>query len=262
MLPKLICKANELIDWCNQRAAIFTQLGFLQDQITDLQNQINNLPPDTDTDDQQLSLVGNTLTLEDGGSVDLTQYLDDTNTDEQVLAVSLQGTDLVLSISNGNTQTVPLSAIDTDDQTLQFLTDNTLTISDGNTVDLSSLEESPVFSTVYVEQFAGGTNNGVASGAWARNSTVVRDDEGEWTVTFASAHPDGEDYEISFGQGESEANNARDVPKVSWVDGTKTANGFRVQVTVDDNGAGADARSDDAWSYSVSAPRQVVTGLV
>src|SRR5699024_11907911 len=38
-----------------------------------------------DTDDQQLSLSGNTLGLEDGGSVDLAPYLD--NTDDQQLTL-------------------------------------------------------------------------------------------------------------------------------------------------------------------------------
>src|SRR5690606_29335497 len=64
------------------------------------------------TDDQALSLNVNTLELEDGGSVDLSKYLD--NTDEQTL--ELTGTDL--AISGGNT--IDISSIDTntDEQTL------------------------------------------------------------------------------------------------------------------------------------------------
>ncbi len=53
------------------------------------------------TDDQALSLAVNTLTLEDGGTVDLSPYLDDT--DDQTL--SIVGDQL--SIADGNTITVP-----------------------------------------------------------------------------------------------------------------------------------------------------------
>jgi len=35
---------------------------------------------DTNTDEQELSLDGNTLMLENGGQVDLTAFLDDTDT--------------------------------------------------------------------------------------------------------------------------------------------------------------------------------------
>jgi hypothetical protein len=63
------------------------------------------------TDDQALSLSGNTLTLEDGGTVDLSGYLD--NTDDQNLTLSGN----TLSIEDGNS--VDLSAFNnsgTDDQ--------------------------------------------------------------------------------------------------------------------------------------------------
>lgn len=55
----------------------------------------------TGTDDQQISLVGDILTLEDGGTVDLSKYLD--NTDNQTLSVS--GSQL--TISGGNTVNLP-----------------------------------------------------------------------------------------------------------------------------------------------------------
>ncbi len=62
------------------------------------------------TDDQTLSLTGNTLTLENGGTVDLTSYLD--NTDGQTITdFSLSGNILSLTLSGGNTQTVDLSSI-------------------------------------------------------------------------------------------------------------------------------------------------------
>ncbi len=92
------------------------------------------------TDDQNLTLVGNTLTLEDGGTVDLTAYLD--NTDDQTVtafAIDNVTNELTITLENGNTRTVDLSALDnagTDDQQLTLAT-NTLTLEDGGTVDLS-----------------------------------------------------------------------------------------------------------------------------
>lgn len=56
---------------------------------------------DSGTDDQQISLAGNTLSLEDGGSVDLSGYLD--NTDEQLLGFALNNNTLTLVITDGNT---------------------------------------------------------------------------------------------------------------------------------------------------------------
>ena len=90
------------------------------------------------------------------------------------------------------------------------------------------------------------------------NSTITRTAIGQYTVTFGQAHPDGSDYAVTFGQDEAAA---RDVPKVSIVDGTRTANGFDVIVTTDDNGAGADIYTDDIWSFHVSIDQTVVTDI-
>ncbi|MGB6153517.1 MAG: hypothetical protein WBG48_16170, partial [Pricia sp.] len=103
-------------------------------------NEIVDLSSLVGTDDQAISLTGNTLTLEDGGTVDLSTYLD--NTDNQTItAFAIDSTTNVLTITleDGNTQTVDLSALDnagTDDQNLT-LTGTDLSIEDGNTVDLS-----------------------------------------------------------------------------------------------------------------------------
>ncbi|PXX89252.1 hypothetical protein DF185_23460, partial [Marinifilum breve] len=93
------------------------------------------------TDDQVLSLSGNVLTLEDGGTVDLSSYLDNTD-DQTVTDFSLDASSniLTLSLEDGNTKTVDLSALNnsgTDDQVLS-LSGNVLTLEDGGTVDLSS----------------------------------------------------------------------------------------------------------------------------
>ena len=106
----------------------------------------------TNTDAQDLSLSGNTLSLtNDASTVDLSGYLD--NTDAQT--VSLAGT--TLSISNGNS--VDLSGIDTDtdDQTLS-LVGSTLSIADGNSVDLSSIDTDTQLTEAEVDAFV--ANNG------------------------------------------------------------------------------------------------------
>jgi len=116
---------------------------------------------------QDLDLTGNTLSIENGNSVDLSAYLDNTDTHlseaevdamvdnngyltsftevdgditNEIQDISLVGTNL--SISDGST--VDLSTIQdgtgTDEQTLS-LNGTELTISNGNTIDLSSIVE-------------------------------------------------------------------------------------------------------------------------
>ena len=110
---------------------------------TDLQIDIENggsanvdLSSLVGTDDQVLSLSGNTLTLEDGGNVNLAPYLD--NTDDQNISGSvLSGTNLTIGIENGGSEIIDLSSlVGTDDQALS-LSGNTLTLEDGGTVDLT-----------------------------------------------------------------------------------------------------------------------------
>jgi hypothetical protein len=58
---------------------------------------------DTDTEAQDLSLTADTLSLVNGGSVDLTPYLD--NTDSQ--ALSWNGGTRTLSLANGGSVVIP-----------------------------------------------------------------------------------------------------------------------------------------------------------
>ena len=95
---------------------------------------------DTDTDEQALSLTGNTLSLVNGGSVDLSQYLDNVDTTVDNQALSIAGTTLSLTSDDG-TDTIDLSFLldDTDttiadDQTLA-LSGNTLTLGNGDNPD-------------------------------------------------------------------------------------------------------------------------------
>ncbi|APD06814.1 dentin sialophosphoprotein [Flavobacteriaceae bacterium UJ101] len=94
------------------------------------------------TDDQQLSLTGNSLALEDGGTaIDLSGYLD--NTDNQTITdLSINSSNVLsISIEDGGTETLDLSSLNnsgTDDQQLS-LTGNSLSLEDGGTaIDLSS----------------------------------------------------------------------------------------------------------------------------
>lgn len=82
------------------------------------------------TDDQNLTLSSNNLSIEDGNSVDLSGYLD--NTDDQNLTLSAN--DLI--IEDGNSVDLSGFLDNTDDQNLS-LVGNDLGIEDGNTVDLS-----------------------------------------------------------------------------------------------------------------------------
>ena len=79
------------------------------------------------TDSQTLSISGTTISLTDGGSVNLPPGF--TNTDSQTLSIAGQ----VISLTGGGSVTVPSN---TDSQSLS-LTGNTLALSAGGSVDLS-----------------------------------------------------------------------------------------------------------------------------
>jgi len=98
----------------------------------------------------------------------------------------------------------------------------------------------------------------VGTTAVARNCTVTRTNVGRYTVLFSSAHPDGANYEVLFGVDEDAS---RAIPKVSVVDGSKTANGFSYIVTVDDNGGAADSYNDEPASFAVLYAVGVVTAV-
>ncbi|CAM1344585.1 T9SS type A sorting domain-containing protein [Tenacibaculum amylolyticum] len=89
------------------------------------------------TDDQTLTFTGTDLSISDGNSVDLSSLRDGTGTDNQ----DLELTGNTLSLTNDGT-TVDLSSYldNTDDQTLTF-TGTDLSISNGNSIDLSSLRD-------------------------------------------------------------------------------------------------------------------------
>jgi len=87
------------------------------------------------TDNQDLTLSGDTLEIEGGESVNLSKYI---NTDNQTIdQLSFSSGILTVAIEDGNVKTVNLgSLVGSDDQTLT-LSGNTLAIRDGNSVSLS-----------------------------------------------------------------------------------------------------------------------------
>lgn len=70
----------------------------VQNALQELDNYINAIP--SNTDDQIISLASNILTLEDGGTVDLSGYLDDTNTNIYNLDGTLTGNRTVTMLTN------------------------------------------------------------------------------------------------------------------------------------------------------------------
>lgn len=99
--------------------------------------------------------------------------------------------------------------------------------------------------------FASGTSTGIT-----RNAAMQTNGLGQYSIEFDEAHPDGDDYEIVFGQGESDV--TRDMPKVAYVRDSKTAQGFDVMVTVDDNGATADTYVNNEWDFAVMYEKEVL----
>ncbi|SEM05408.1 hypothetical protein SAMN04488008_108141, partial [Maribacter orientalis] len=138
------------------------------------------------TDDQALTLAaGNILTLEDGGTVDLTAFLD--NTDNQTITTfSLDNTTnvLTLTLEDGGTQTVDfttvLAAAGTDDQALTLAAGNILTLEDGGTVDLTAFLDNTDNQTgaeVAITDAAGNFTSTEVEGALAELAAGSTDDQ-------------------------------------------------------------------------------------
>ncbi|MCG8326516.1 MAG: hypothetical protein MI974_02465, partial [Chitinophagales bacterium] len=116
-------------------------------------NQVDLAPiiPPGGTDNQQLSLNGTTLAIEDGNSIDLASIQDGVNDADadpmnEIQDISFNPNTNELTISSGSTVTLPSGGTDADpDPTneLQVLDLNgtQLHISDGNNVDLASIQD-------------------------------------------------------------------------------------------------------------------------
>jgi hypothetical protein len=114
---------------------------------------------------------------------------------------------------------------------------------------------------IYEGFVAVGANGLNGSELWARRASVTPFGPSggniwRYTIVFDVPHPDGDDYSITVG-GHEDINN-RDNPKITVVQATKSANGFQLMVTTDDNGTAPDNPANNAWSVSVDYPRTVV----
>ena len=79
--------------------------------------------------------------------------------------------------------------------------------------------------------------------------TAIRISAGRYSLAFFRPHPDGPNYPVVTGG--DEPFNTRDNPKITVVDGTRTAAGCEIMVTQDDNGGGADILIDEPFSIVV-----------
>lgn len=101
-------------------------------------NQVKLPSGITGADNQQLTFDGttNVLTLENGGTADLSKFATDLDPKNELQTLSISGD--LLSISDGNQVKLPSSITGADDQALTFDgTTNVLTLEDGGTADLS-----------------------------------------------------------------------------------------------------------------------------
>ncbi|MEW2921616.1 hypothetical protein AB1A65_09120, partial [Muricauda sp. ANG21] len=96
------------------------------------ESQITDLTHTVDTDDQTLTLSGNTLSIADGNSVDLSA-LDNSGSDDQTLTLSGNS----LSIEDGNNVDLSGYLDNTDDQALSSVACTILTLAAGSNVDLT-----------------------------------------------------------------------------------------------------------------------------
>ncbi|WP_111709248.1 hypothetical protein [Lutibacter citreus] len=93
------------------------------------------------------------------------------------------------------------------------------------------------------------------------NCKVSKTETGRFTVEFGVKHPNGANYDITFGAQVEDANNRRDSRIVSVVAGTQTAKGFDVIILTGDNGTTADVLVDEVWSFNTSATKEIITDI-
>jgi hypothetical protein len=179
----------------NQRTDVFQLVGNnlqLSLQNDGIATQSINLSAFTNTDNQDLALAGNTLSLtNDGTTVNLAPYLD--NTDNQRTDVfQLVGNNLQLSLQNDGiaTQSINLSAFtNTDNQDLA-LAGNTLSLTnDGTTVNLAPYLDNTDNQRTDVFQLVGNNlqlslqNDGIATQSIDFSAFLDADNLGNHTAT-------------------------------------------------------------------------------
>jgi hypothetical protein len=117
----------------------------LDGNFTDLDTRLSTIESATDSDNQTLTLTGTNLSISGGNTVDLSSFLDNTNTFVSSASFNNATGDLTLTKNDASTVVVNLDGryltSVTESQTLS-LTGDTLSISGGNSVDLSKYTDS------------------------------------------------------------------------------------------------------------------------
>ena len=117
----------------------------LDGNFTDLDTRLSTLESASDSDNQTLTLAGTNLSISGGNTVDLSSFLDNTNTFVSSASFNNATGDLTLTKNDASTVIVNLDGryltSVTESQTLT-LTGDTLSISGGNSVDLSKYTDS------------------------------------------------------------------------------------------------------------------------
>ena len=172
---------------------------------------------DINTDDQQISLDDNMLTLEDGGTVDLSIFLD--NTDDQML--SLEG--------------------------------DTLSLEDGGSVVLSSaMKAGP---TIYAAGRHRANELDNTESIVSYNSTITRVKEGIFDISFPNIG--SENYIIQLtaedcgGDCPDNGSLSYDAPSVYYIGESISPTGFRIRAGDSDNGLDTLDLADIGFMFSV-----------
>ncbi|WP_109852800.1 hypothetical protein [Aquimarina sp. AU58] len=166
-------KNDSILMWRNSdkritHAPLSTFAGWINDAITG-----------GATDNQQLSLSGNTLTLERGGSVDLTPILP---MDQTIQTFSFNPTTniITLQLSNDTVKTIDLSSLSgggsgTDDQQISR-SGNTITLEDGGSIDISDKQDNLVsgtnIKTINNQSLLGSGNIAISGGGGSTNANI------------------------------------------------------------------------------------------
>ncbi len=153
-------------------------------------------------------------------------------------------------------------------ETLTTLVDNedgtyTFTNERGESQIITIATEPPTLEltkTAIGYNFAAGHTAQNGTALYAVNSTVSRTATGLYTVTFNSAHPNGNQYPITLGVQEDPGNGEARIIQV--VTGSQTDMGFQIKIVRGDNGVTADVPDDEIWYFNVVAEIEVVNDVV
>ena len=180
----------------------------------------------------------------------------DTNTIETLTAV----TNTINGNRIGTYQPESGPPVDIDETITELVAndDGSLTYTDEAGVEHDIQVVADVVETVaviYEEFYAGGSDDGTTQ-AWGRNLRMERIANGRWNVVFGSSHPDGTDYAANI---LTQEGLAQSDSVLAWIiEGTKTEDGFTIQLATGDNGGTPDVGVNNAFTVSVNAPRRVL----